>query len=180
MRFLIENRPTTPTQLASTIPILQQPQSVAIDTQTGLVWQRWTTFLPIADHSKIPVLLSLYNDNMWGGYMDWRVPTITEFHSLYTRKDALLVAGEDGTQKLLTYPKRTKAEQKAYLENRDPWIDTQTFPKGAYVYWSSTAYFLRANTENWVIDFVAGTDYARQRSIPYGLWCVRGLFTPMI
>lgn len=88
------------------------------------------------------------NHEKWGGYSDWRLPSIQELHTLFTlRKDMWLEADADGIH-----------HHQPDLRNANdhtPWIDHALFQlcadfgKAKHSCWSSTC----ANGQGWVAYF---------------------------
>ena len=108
------------------------------DNITGLVWEVKRDDGSIHDKDNIynwfdanDIFLAQLNTNNFGGYSDWRLPTLKELNYILNY----------GTS--------------------DPVIDTTYFPNivpDGYGYWSSTTY--KNNTANaWSLETVCGTDY---------------------
>jgi len=58
---------------------------VAQDLETGLYWQRGGAAKPLS-HWQAPTYIEELNRGAWGGRRDWRVPTLPELASLFTRE----------------------------------------------------------------------------------------------
>lgn len=55
------------------------------DLETGLCWQRGGAPKPLS-HRQAPAYLGSLNREAWGGRRDWRLPTLPELASLFTRE----------------------------------------------------------------------------------------------
>jgi hypothetical protein len=58
---------------------------VVQDRETGLFWQRRGAPKPLS-HLQAPSYLEALNREAWGGRRDWRLPTLPELASLFTRE----------------------------------------------------------------------------------------------
>lgn len=111
-----------------------------LDTQTGLMWQRNLSVDEYTFANAIKQARSWRID----GYTDWRMPTIDELRTLYSREDVWWEISETGEYQPTPDIRNIKDTQ--------PWIDLTTFPQGDGYVWSST---IRPATKNyvWVANF---------------------------
>jgi hypothetical protein len=117
-----------PASIVSTSPQQQigkfiVQDGVATDTETGLIWlrfahgQRWENGTVVGNAEKVTwdeamKIPQKFNQKSYGGYNDWRVPTIDELKTLID-----MVKGKEGN-----------------------YIDADAFPKNDLRFWSSSLY----------------------------------------
>ena len=130
------------------------------DNVTGLIWEVKTDDGSIHDKDDTytwqnaqDVFIAQLNSNNFGGYSDWRMPTL---------KELCYLVNSD-----ISYP--------------GPSIDTTWFPNTVSLgYWSSTAYAAENTEGAWLVGFVHGYVFGRNKSMShYYLRAVRGGQSPM-
>ncbi len=121
------------------------------DNNTGLIWEVKTNDGSIHDRDKKyswydakDVFIKKLNRQKFGGFSDWRLPTIKELGTI------------------------------VHYGQYDPAIDTKYFPKTvSSFYWSSTTYAVDTYNA-WGVDFNDGLDYYNDKSSGYYVRAVRG------
>jgi hypothetical protein len=135
--------------------------SVATDTETGLMWLRfahgqrwengtvsgdakeliWDNAMKIASMFNKP---SMFSQQGYAGYNDWRVPTIDELKTLIDKN-------------------------KGTLGN---YIDADIFPKNGRCFWSSSPYADNSSYA-WSVNFSGGGSYGYSKNGGYSVRLVR-------
>lgn len=146
-------------------------QGIYKDSKTGLMWMRCSVGQKWDGHTCKGEAVRLkwkqamaypkkFNQKVaFGGYKDWRLPTIAELSSLrYCSK---------GWSKKITIPNGRKATLRVPAECRGnfqtPTINTQVFPDTLeYFYWTSTVYQPKKE-KIWSVYFSAGSNEARNQ-----------------
>jgi hypothetical protein len=71
-------------QTAATVRFLPLGAEMVQDQETGLCWQRSGSTKPLSQR-EAPAYMEELNRQAWGGRKDWRLPTLPELISLFTR-----------------------------------------------------------------------------------------------
>ena len=122
------------------------------DNVTGLIWEVKTNDETLNDmdnqytwQSANELFIEMMNSSRFGGYSDWRLPTIKELACILDYRGPA------------------------------PTIDTNYFPKTmSALYWSSTA-FACGTDQTWYINFEYDNAYTNYESRSYHVRAVRGL-----
>jgi hypothetical protein len=131
---------------------------IAEDTETGLMWlrfahgQTWQNGAVVGDVEKVSwikafeIAEKLNQECCYGGYSDWRVPTIEELESLIDRQHWFKCKSGDT-------------------------IDSDVFPNNSPQFWSSSSYTCDHAR---VVYFSSGNSHIDNKNLRYAVRLVRG------